>query len=118
MAFKASSRQDLFEAALRIDHLQTEEKVIFLTNTIQFGLMNAPVLLNIVLKGLKATRGRNGLLAFFKKMYARPDQANILAGMIADTRAHLFNGKDTEDKDSVGGFSQRELDLLFKDIRF
>lgn len=37
---------------------------------------------------------------------------NLADALITDTTDHMKYGKDTEDKDSVGGFSQREINII------
>ena len=40
------------------------------------------------------------------------ERLDIIADSIAQTIAHMRHGKDREDKNSAGGFSQRELQLV------
>lgn len=59
---------------------------------------------------LHKTKGTNGMLHFFVNMNKRsPD---TVTEWFVDTLRHLHFGKDTEDRPSVGGWSQREIDLL------
>lgn len=55
-------------------------------------------------------RGARGRVAFIKEHYRRePQKALALWKQTAD---HVLKGKDREDRDSVGGWSQREIDLF------
>ena len=54
-------------------------------------------------------------LAFFDAMARmQPDALNETLNQILD---HMLRGTDREDKDSVGGWSQRELDMFVGTIQ-
>jgi len=114
VSFIASDINSLAKAAEKIDMFKPGEKIIFLTNVVEHSLMRAPFPINIVFAFAKKHKGRAGIAHMFHNLnnFGR-DYGDK---MIADTRKHMLTGVDTEDNNSVGGFSQRELNLLFRGI--
>lgn len=106
--FRANSQADLSDLSVRLTALP---HWFVLGHVHDLGLMRCrqqPLAALIWL--VKKTKGVGGLLFFFADLQKRsPD---VLAMWWADTLHHMHLGKDTEDADSVGGWSQREIDML------
>lgn len=77
---------------------------------IYLGLMYPNLKYLIILKFIKFLRGYSGLEVFFIELQKR--EPNTCRQLILQTANHCLRDKDREDKDSVGGFSQREIDLF------
>jgi len=112
--FLASSDQSLIEASKAIDSFNQNQKIIFMANVFEHGLMNAPFPTNLMIGFVKKFRKRSGLEHMFNILTCR--SGNIVNSLIAETKTHMLYGYDTEDKDSAGGFSQREINLLFENV--
>ncbi|MGA4550626.1 hypothetical protein [Methylorubrum aminovorans] len=61
---------------------------------------------------LVGLRGEAGKARFLVELYRR-DPAGALT-LWAQTCEHVLHGKDREDANSVGGWSQREIDLFLE----
>lgn len=65
---------------------------------------------------IRNLRGRQGVFTFWHRLALRvPDTVHQF---IIDTADHIAHGHDREDRDSVGGLSQREIDLLLSKVSF
>ncbi len=59
---------------------------------------------------IRLVRGQTGVENFLRFLWKKsPDTVHV---MHYETALHSVYGKDAEDSDSVGGWSQREIDLL------
>ncbi len=65
---------------------------------------------------VRKARGRAGMHRFFALLHRRHPE--ITRQWIADTARHITEGHDTEDDDSIGGWSQREIDALQSRLSF
>lgn len=65
---------------------------------------------------IRRVRGKAGVFAFFEQLQKRSQET--IDEFLEQTVMHIMNGEDTEDADSVGGLSQRELDLLLLAINY
>ncbi len=112
MEYKANSHSDL--SALSVAMCSKPDWFV-LAHVHDLGLMRCrqqPLAMMISL--VRRLRGTGGMLALFLNLKQRsPD---VVTMWFADTLNHLHLGKDTEDTDSVGGWSQREIDLLCERI--
>jgi len=112
--FLASSDQSLIEAYNAIDSFNENQKIIFMANIFEHGLMNASFPTNLMIGFVKKHRKRVGLEHMFNILVHR--SGKLVDSLIAETKNHMLHGYDTEDKNSAGGFSQREINLLFKNV--
>jgi len=71
------------------------------------GLMRPSAWLRLPLKFVKWSKGSLGIWNFVRKV-GQPFSDN----MINQTFVWMLEGHDTEERTSIGGFSQREIDLI------
>lgn len=119
MLVKASSRQDIEALAEAIRGVEKEASCQLAAVIVDLGLMRLryeePQVAG-AMEMLKNVRGRRGLIDFFTFLWVlEPD---TLTEFKEDIIFHILSGKDTEDSDSVGGWSQREIDLLLSNYEF
>jgi hypothetical protein len=108
--FKASNIEDLKLVARHIYDLELKDATLLVQFVIQERLMKAP----------KSLRLSHGIASFFGGSVARYNfwqqialrDCSIILDIIEATKHHMLNGTDTDDVDSVGGFSQAELDKI------
>lgn len=112
--FLASSEQSLAEASNAIDSFSAKQKIVFMANIFEHGLMTVPFPINLIIGFVKKYRKRAGLENMCNLLISRDEKT--VAIFLDETKTHMRYGYDTEDNDSVGGFSQREINLLFDSI--
>lgn len=106
--FRANSKQSVSDLSVALTSLPHWFVLAHVHDLGLMGCRQQP--LAFLIGVVKRLRGTNGMLAFFLSLKTRsPDTLNM---WWADTLAHIHFGKDTEDADSVGGWSQREIDQL------
>ena len=111
MTYKANSKKDVARLAQRIRDTPADNRWQLAAEIVYLGLMNfreAPI--QDIIKHARYTKNIKALYAFFTVFDVMEKQ--IIDFFIEDTAKHAINGNDTEDEDSVGGWSQREIDLL------
>lgn len=106
--YKASSKDDLSELSVRLTALPNW---VVLAHVHDLGLMRCRQQpLSFLMWLVQKFKGIGGLLHFFYQLKERsPD---VISMWHADMMRHMHLGRDTEDADSVGGWSQREINLL------
>lgn len=112
--YRASSREDLEHLAGMMDRLTDARKAAGVAAIHANGLMLPRGVLKLAVMFPRLAGGKAGITKFFQQLYLR-DAASMNA-MWDQTREHMLRGKDTEDKNSVGGWSQRELDIFTQEI--
>lgn len=113
MAYRASSKEDLKNLALALKDLPAEQMVAVQSTVTAEGLMLVPFPFNLVFSFIEWRHGKqNAHRAFWTRIYNQ-DPASF-GRLFGDTIRHMLLGKDREEKTSVGGFSQRELDIVIK----
>ena len=108
MTFKASSIADIGRLSVALTSLP---RWYALAHIHDLGLMRCRQQpLAFTIWALRKIKGTAGMLSFFCNFNGySPD---TIDDWYADTLRHMHFGKDTEDSDSAGGWSQREIDLL------
>lgn len=110
----ATSLNDVGEFANQLDNSPHSTKVHLVAYTLSEGLMQMPFPFGILTGLLKLVRGKDGIKKF---VYIISNaHVDIFNQMYNDTISHMLYGTDREDKNSVGGFSQRELNLICNNI--
>lgn len=114
---KASSKEDLHSIVVEIENLSKEKAAIFLSEIYNLRLMifhPDSIDRSLIPEYMIEHVINNPNPLFYEilftmlKDHAQDDMDNLLM----DTCNHILFGNDTEDEDSVGGFSQREIDLV------
>lgn len=109
--YRANNFGDLSALSIRLCSLPSW---VALGAVHDLGLMKMPPPWGVMLWLIRKLRGSQGVTNFFWHMSQRsPDQVNA---WVAQMLQHLHFGKDTEDSDSLGGWSQREINLLAERI--
>ena len=108
MTICANNSDDVRELAMGLANLPACQ---VLAHVHDLGLVRMPrSWLGVLMAILRKVRGTAGMRTFFVDLSIRdPD---LVRDWMADTLAHVVDGCDLEDFDSVGGWSQREIDLL------
>lgn len=114
---RASNPHDVWRLGLAIMNTSDRHKPDLLAALHHLGLMKAEGgIFRISLAVVGTMKGRPGLLAFFRHLQKR--KPSVIDAMIAQTVYHAVHGNDREDADSMGGWSQREIDLLLAHVTF
>lgn len=111
MTYKANSKEDVARLAQRVRDTPAEDRWQLAADVVYLGLMNfreAPI--QDIIKHARYTENIDAIYAFFAVFDAMERQ--FINDFVEDTAEHAINGRDIEDEDSVGGWSQREIDLL------
>lgn len=117
MLINASSRDDILRLATLIRGIEGEDRCQFAAVITDLGLMKVKhAQVTGAIEMLKSVRGKRGLIDFFTFLFVI--EPNALEEFIEDTIDHILNGVDSEDIDSVGGWSQREVNLLLTNYEF
>ena len=95
--------------------MDTPEKIRLTAFVISEGLMRAPFPIGMLFGLVRWRHGKIGVKNVILK-YAKDHEASVLE-MFEQTLHHMVYGKDREDSDSVGGFSQREINMILKEAR-
>jgi hypothetical protein len=109
--YLASRRGDLREVAQIARDLPKPRKVQGVILAHELGLMLPRGKLRIAMWFFRTPRARS---VFMQQMFQRDEPATL--NLWEQTLLHMTSGKDREDTDSVGGWSQRELDIFTKQI--
>lgn len=111
----ASSKDDVRLLAGCFLTIQNEDKWKVAGKVYDLGLMRMRGL-NWFLKLIKKWKGPAAIFQFFKILSEKFPKE--LDNYLEDTIRHIVNGKDTTDPASVGGWSQKEIDLLLDNVTF
>lgn len=111
MTYKANSKEDVKLLAQRIRDTPTEDRCQLIADCVFLGLMyiNDPYTSD-TLEVMKKHNQENAVFMFFN-LYEKLNPG-FIDSFIEDVYNHIVNGKDTVDQDSVGGWSQREIDTF------
>lgn len=112
--YQASSREDLEHLAGMMDLLTDARKAAGVAAIHAHGLMLPRGILALAVMFPRFVGGKASVTKFFQQLYLR--DAKSMNAMWDQTREHMLRGKDTEDRNSVGGWSQRELDIFTQEI--
>jgi hypothetical protein len=111
----ASSKEDVKLLATCFYTIPIEDKWKIVAKTYDLKLMKFRGL-GFPLWLANKIKGKTGVYQFFKILSEKaPD---YIDNCIEDTIRHIVNGKDTTDPASVGGWSQKEIDLLLDNVTF
>jgi hypothetical protein len=115
MTYKASSATDVNDLATMLENLDEFKTLEFVRLVLHKSLMKPPLWLGVMLALLKAIRGRHGINNFVTLLWnSKPE---IIGDLFDQTIEHMLYGKDQEDVNSAGGFSQREIDLIVEHMQ-
>lgn len=113
----ADRREDVIRLARCFDTAATTNYPALLAFIHDAGLMRFPLgAVSPLVWLVRKTRGRAGLMAFFQHLQRR--RPDLLSAAIRETAEHVGWGIDLEDETSVGGWSQREIDLFQATVQF
>lgn len=113
-SYRASSREDVAALSVAMRGLSDGDKLRGLVIVHATGLMlpRGSLRLGLWLAGL---RGETRKAVFLAELYRRDPAGALL--LWEQTCSHVLNGRDREDANSVGGWSQREIDLFLDCFR-
>ena len=107
MKTDATDYRSIGNLAHCLGELSNEHKQLMTFYLLNKGLMKPSWWVRLPLKFIKWLRGSQGIYAFVVKA-GQP----FSDSMINQTFAWMLDGHDTEERTSIGGFSQREIDLI------
>lgn len=111
----ATSTEDVRLLATCIMTVPQEDKWKVIGKIVELGLMKFRGI-TFAIWLLRKWKGPAGIYQFFKIVSEKhPKTLDI---WVEDTIRHIVNGKDTIDPASVGGWSQKEIDLLLDNVTF
>jgi hypothetical protein len=103
----ASNHRDLTALRIRVFKLKRPEQIDFLASMLAFDLMRTQHSWWVRIMAL----GRKHRIAtIWQRLFRKREEA--FYETMSGTMHHLLYGYDTEEIHSVGGFSQRELDVV------
>lgn len=108
---KASRLDDMKLLARMVRAVAPADQYKLAAIVFELDLMRFPWHLQPLVAWVRRRRGREGLMAYFKRM---SKQAGFVEDFVEQTAVHIESGRDREDRDSVGGLSQREVDALIR----
>ena len=112
-AYTASSKASVEQLITDLEALPHPLRLVLLVQIWKLGLMRPKgFALRFLFWFAKRMRGDKGLPIMLKALEQKDPAA--VQSFWDQTIAHIRNGKDREDMDSVGGFSQSEIDLIAK----
>jgi len=111
--FKASSRRDMTDLAWLVETVTLRNEAKVAANIIHNNLMIVQPWWWRVLFWLIKTR-RNALVGLVHFYENQHEEARHL---LTETARHIRHGKDREEASSVGGFSQREVNIMTAILR-
>lgn len=107
--YRATHRRDVMDLAFTLENTPEALRPTVAAFVVQRGLMVGPWWFRMLVGAINRNRPAVAI-AKLRGFYVRlPNEA---AHLITETARHMRHGKDREDADSVGGFSQREFDLI------
>lgn len=117
IVLSASNRKHVAILAEAIASIPSDEQPRFLAVVHELGLMRCVQWpLSWMLRWVHFSRGHPSMVLFFKQMRRRSPDA--FRDWMQQTIDHCLNGVDTEDENSAGGWSQREIDMLLSRVIF
>jgi hypothetical protein len=115
--FKANSAHDVLWLSFCLQRVPVHQRLIVVAHIYDLGLMQFRGPMGLLLSLVRRLRGTIGISAFFER-YSRHNPGPVLQGLLVETAMHVAKGHDREDADSVGGWSQREIDALCGRVSF
>lgn len=113
---KANSEQDIRLLASCFLTIPQQNRWVVLARVYEIGLMNFRGPLGFLVRLLRKYKGGQGVFQFFSILNNLfPKEIDKC---IEDTVYHIVKGEDRTDADSVGGWSQAEIDLFLSRVRF
>lgn len=114
---KATSHKDITCLAFGLASVKEEDRWKIVATVHMLGLMKFKSrTFRFFLWLIRRVRGKQGVFNFFAQLQQRSPET--VTDFLEQTIMHIMNGIDIEDPDSVGGLSQRELDLLLLAINY
>lgn len=107
--YSATVKGDLFEIATRLRMMTARMEVHVAANLVHRGLMFGPWWFMAMVWLIRRTYTASAFQRISMWFERMPD---VAGDVVNDTANHMIFGKDTEDQNSAGGFSQRELDMI------
>lgn len=113
MIYDATKHDDLRRLADDIRSVPEQNRAAFAACISALGLMKGPIFWRVSAR-LVQLRHRCSLEGAYLRLYTAPhrEAPKVVEAVIEHTAHHARFGTDREDNDSVGGFSQREIDAL------
>lgn len=116
MRYDASKKEDVARLAHNFATTPSSDYWKVLGHVHDLGLMRFRGINRPLVWILRKVRGTAGVLALFRILdQCLPGSMNE---MMLDTIKHMLTGKDREDPNSFGGWSQREIDALTSRVKF
>lgn len=111
--YRADNHDDLLRLSQDIRDVPEQNRWAFAACISALGLMHGPLWWRASAR-LVQLRWRCSLEGAYSRLYSapHPQARKVVETLIDATARHARFGVDREDKTSVGGFSQRELDAL------
>lgn len=107
-AWLASSRRDVMDLAWAVECVTVEDETFVAAHIVMNNLMLvSPWWWRVLFWLMKRSRNPFGVLSHFYT--SQPEEARHL---LTETARHIRHGKDREEASSVGGFSQREVNIM------
>lgn len=113
---KANSIEDIRLLASCFLTIPQENKWIVMARVYELGLMNFKGITGWLVRLLRKYKEGVGVFHLFN--YLNKSNPKEIDKCIEDTIYHIVKGEDDEDSDSVGGWSQREIDLILSRVHF
>jgi hypothetical protein len=117
--YNATRRVDVVRLARNISSVPESARWKVLGHVFSMGLMRPhplDLLMRTALWVARKKLGDRGAHEFFRLMQVREPKA--VMAWIDLTAEHVLHGRDREDELSVGGWSQREMDLFCSKVQF
>lgn len=116
MEIKANSKEDIRKLAEAFRTIPREQYWIIMAKVHQLRLMKFTGCVGFLFKYMIKFRGEESIFFFFNRLDKIYPKA--VEEALYETIRHIVNGKDVQDEDSIGGWSQREIDLLLSSVNF
>lgn len=114
MRIMANDRSDVDAMVEGFRHIHPANRWKFVAAVHQLGLMQGRGLLRLVIGIVKWCHGTTGVNLLMRRLWDK--SPSTINGFFEQTLEHFQHGHDREDRDSIGGLSQREWDLLLKTL--
>ena len=108
--YASNSKTDVFRLAERIKNLNEAELRQFMPPLFAMGVMYPSLWFQQVLRLIKWRRRVDDLGAW-RLLLSQPRASKVLLNIQRATVEHIMSGKDREERNSVGGWSQREINF-------
>jgi hypothetical protein len=113
MIYRASDRDDLRRLANDIRDVPGPNRPTLVAAINAAGLMKGPLWWRLAARLVQLRHWCSLFDAYYRIYRApHPKAPQVVDALLDDTARHAQFGDDREDEDSVGGFSQREIDIL------